>query len=452
MFDRLAGIATQFITLVAGLIALVVVSWWLGALMILAVIPGILVQFRLSRLQVNHWNENVETRRARNTLEWYIFEPKRIAEIRLYGVAKHLLKLRSKLRDADEKDRIEFERKFIFKRLGADSLEAAAEAIALIYTTMQIIAHTQPIGRFLYVQQVVSRALGGSTGFVSQVNSLDEDIANLFDYQEFMKIASAKRGTKKLVDVPQTLTVDHVSFTYPQSTQEVLHDVSLTVKKGQHVAIVGENGAGKSTLIKLIVGLYHPTKGRIMLDDQDMRELDIETWHDKLGVLQQDYLEYSFASARDNVYYGDVNKPFDQERFNKALDRAEATTFIKKLPKAEESFVSVWMEHNDGTKGVDLSGGQWQRLALARNFYRNSPVIVLDEPTSAIDALAESRIFRHLFADSRTIITISHRLTTVEKADVIFVLQDGRIVEHGTHTELVAKQGAYFTIFENQLR
>lgn len=453
VFDRLAGIITQFVAMVAGLFALILVSWWLGVILVVAIIPGVVIQFRLTRKQMNHWREHVETRRARNAIEWYIFEPRHIAELRLYGMARYLLNLRSKLRDMDEKERIEFERKYIFKRLGADVLEAVAEATALIYTTLQIIAHAQPIGYFLYVQQVVSRALGGSSGFVGQVNNLDEDLANLFDYQEFMQIATAKRTAKKLATQPELIALENVSFSYPQVATEVLHDVSLTIKKGQHVAIVGENGAGKSTLVKIITGLYNPTSGRVLLDGNDLRDYDVRSWHAMLGVLQQDHLSYSFASAKDNVYFGDVSRPFSQRRYEQALERAEAATFVGKLPKADDSYVSQWMEHDDGTKGTDLSGGQWQRLALARNFYRDSPIIVLDEPTSAIDALAESRIFRHLFADrTRTIITISHRLTTIKKADVIYVLQEGKIVEAGTHEELVKNRSFYYTIFESQLR
>jgi ATP-binding cassette subfamily B protein/ATP-binding cassette subfamily C protein len=150
---------------------------------------------------------------------------------------------------------------------------------------------------------------------------------------------------------------------------------------------------------------------------------------------------------------GKVSAPVSRDHFEAALDRAEARTFLEKLPKGVDSFVNQWMEHNDGTSGVDLSGGQWQRLALARNFYRNSPIVILDEPTSAIDALAESRIFKHLFAEkNRTVITISHRLTTIERADVIYMMESGKLVEQGTHKELVAKKGAYYHMFESQLR
>lgn len=451
-FDRIAGIMAQFITTVAGVVALVIVSWWLGLIVLVAVVPSMIIQIRLSRKQTAHWSENVETRRVKNIIEWSLFEPKHIAEIRLYGVIRHLLDTRARLRDADEKQRIEFERSFILKRLGADVLEAMAEIVALLYTTIQIIAHAQPIGQFLYVQQVVSRALGGARGFVGQVSQIDEDMANLFDYQEFMQLPVMAARSHAISSTPQVITVDHVSFNYPGSKRQTLRDISLTIKQAQHVAIVGENGAGKSTLIKLLTGLYQPTKGRILLDDIDMAAIDIASWHAQLGVLQQDFMMYEFATAKGNVTLGDASAPYSKRRFDEALVRAEADGFTAKLPKGIDSYVLNWMEHDDGTKGESLSGGQWQRLALARNLYRNSPVIILDEPTSAIDALAESRIFKRLFADKkRTVITISHRVTTIERADIIFMLQDGQIVEQGTHAELVKKRGAYYTMFESQL-
>jgi ATP-binding cassette subfamily B protein/ATP-binding cassette subfamily C protein len=243
-----------------------------------------------------------------------------------------------------------------------------------------------------------------------------------------------------------------VSFHYPANEKLVLRDVSFSIAAGQHVAIVGENGAGKSTLIKLLTGLYEPTKGAIKLDHISLNNVKISSWHKYLGVLQQDYIAYGFATAKDNVYYGDTSKGFDSKRFDAALDKAEARSFLKKLPKGVDSYVNPWMEDADGNAGTDLSGGQWQRLALARNFYRDSPVIILDEPTSAIDALAESRIFKHLFGEkNKTIITISHRLTTIDKADVVFMMKDGQLVEQGTAKELITKRGEFYTMFESQI-
>lgn len=452
VFDKLASIFTALVSLVAGLVALMLVSWWLGLILLAAVIPGVIIQFRLSRAQVNHWNNNVETRRAKDMIEWNMFQVSAIAELRLYGMVRHLLDLRMKLRDKDEKQRIEFERQYIGKQLAADVLEAAAEVIALIYITLQIIAHLQPVGQLLYVQQIVSRALGGARTFVSQLSSIDEDIANLFDYNEFMELPTAKKAAKHLKKEPETISFNNVSFHYPGSEQSVLKNVSFQIKKGQHVAIVGENGAGKSTLVKLLLGLYVPTEGSVYVGNDNLAEVSIEEWHRYLGVLEQNSNKYAFATARDNILLGDVGRPVSTERFEEALDAAEARTFLEKLPKGLDNYVNQWIEHDDGTSGVDLSGGQWQRLALARNFYRNSPIIILDEPTSAIDALAESRIFKRLLKKKdKTIVTISHRVTTIEKADIIYMLEEGEIVEQGTHEELVAKQGRYYRMFESQL-
>ncbi|HMI09539.1 MAG TPA: ABC transporter ATP-binding protein [Candidatus Saccharimonadales bacterium] len=452
VFDSLARILTQFIAMIAGLGALILVSWWLGLIVVVAVIPGIWIQFRLSRRSTKHWNENVNVRRSQNMIEWSLLQPKHIAELRLYGVVRYLLDLRMQLRDKDEKARIDFERASIFKKLGADALEAIAEVIALLWIVTQIIAREQPIGQFIYVQQVVSRALGGASGFVSAISGVDEDIANLFDYQEFMALPSRTIKGKKLTGASLPIELRNIRFKYPHAEKEVLHGISITIQPHQHIAIVGENGAGKSTLIKILTGLYDPTGGSVMIGGTNLKDIDITSWHNLLGVLQQEYLSYGFASARDNIYLGDTSKPYSQERLEHALDRAEARTFLNKLPKKLDSFVNPWMEDDEGNNGTDLSGGQWQRLALARNFYRDSPIIILDEPTSAIDALAESRIFKHLFADKkRTVVTISHRLTTVERADVIYMLQDGKLIESGTHKELVAKRGAYYTMFESQL-
>lgn len=453
VFDRLANILTQFITMVAGLVALVFVSWWLGLIVLAAVVPGVIIQLKLSRASTKHWKENVETRRSQGMIEWQILQPRFMAELRLYGIIRYLLDMRINLRDKDEKARIEFERSYIGKKLAADALEAVAEVTALVWTAFQIIHRAQPIGQFLYVQQIVSRTLGGANALVGAFGSIDEDIANLFDYNEFMALPPQRGSKQQIESAPRLINVEHVSFRYPTSKVDVLRDVSLTIKQGQHVAIVGENGAGKSTLIKLLTGLYRPTKGSLSLDGDALENINIASWHDQLGVLQQEFISYGFATARDNVYFGNAKRPFDQNRFDMALDKAEARDFIEKLPRGVDSYVNPWMEDEEGNNGTELSGGQWQRLALARNFYRDSPIIILDEPTSAIDALAETRIFKHLFAEkSKTIITISHRLTTIRQADVVYMLKDGQVVENGTVTELIDAKGEFYRMFESQIK
>lgn len=411
------------------------------------------IQFKLSRAQIAHWNKNVDVRRARS-YEWNLLQPKSIAELRLNGLVRHLLDLRQSLRERDERARLHFERQFIGKRLLADVIEAVTEVGALVWVVLQIIGQQQPIGQFVYVQQLVSRAIGSANAFVAQLSTIDEDLANLYDYQKFMALPIRQGGDTPIIKSPQRIAFRKVTFRYPNAQTDVLKNITFDIKQGQHIAIVGENGAGKSTLIRLLTGLYAPTSGTILIDTIPLQHTNIHTWHARLSVLQQDFEHYSFANIKDNVYFGDVSTPPNSARIAEALQKAEAKNFVQKLPQKLATYPSPWMEDDEGNKGMALSGGQWQRLALARSFYRNSPIIILDEPTSAIDALAEMRIFKRLFAkkNRKTVITISHRLSTIEKADQIYLLQNGQITESGTHNELVAKKGDYYRMFKSQLK
>ncbi len=453
IFARLADVVTHTFTFVFTVWALIAINAWLGLAVVLAAVPSVIVQFRLSRFNANHWRENVETRRRASWIEWEMLKPQKMIDLRLYGLVRHLLDMRMALLEKDQKTRIDFERKFLAKRLGAELFQAAVEVGALVWIVYEIVAHRQPIGQFLFVQQTAGRALGSVSSLVSTVNSMDEDLANLFDYQRFMELPLAKQGGKTVPALHRDIRFKDVSFRYPGSGTLVLDHINLTIKRGQHVALVGENGAGKTTLLKLLAGLYQPVGGEVAVDGEPLASANIQTWHRQLGVLSQNFTQYDFATAAENVWFGDVSKTPGQEQVDAALREAEAAKFVAKLPKGVDSYVNQWMESDDGVKGVDLSGGQWQRLALARNFYRDSPIVILDEPTSAIDALAEARIFDRLFQQKqKTIITVSHRLSTVEKADMIFMLAHGKVVEHGTHAELVAQHGAYYHMFESQLR
>ncbi len=454
VFDRLATIISQFISVVTAIVALGYVNWIMALAVLVAVMPGLFIQVRVSRQQTSHWRLNSEVRRKLNLIEWNMLQPQYIGELRLYNMVNYLLRLREGLRDKDEKERMDIERRSLPLTVLDNAIIALTEVSVLVWTALQIVGRHAPLGQFLYVQQLLSRSISGASTLVSTLASIDEDVANLFDYEEFMHLPVRHRGVTVLETTPQVIAVDDVSFHYPGKKSDVLRHISLRIERGQRVAIVGENGAGKSTLIKLLTGLYQPTAGQITLDGTPLAKTDITSWHKQLGVLQQDFIAYNFATAGDNVRYGDVDAPHDPKRLEQAMRDAEAYDFVQKLPKGIDNYTNNWMEDDDGNKGTDLSGGQWQRLALARDFYRSSPIVILDEPTSAIDALAEARIFERLFAadQGRTVITISHRLSTIKRADVIYMLQDGKLVETGTYSELIAKSGAFYRMFESQIQ
>ena len=452
LFSRLTNVATNTVSLVVGLWIISLVSWWLGLLLVVAIIPSGVVQFRLSRLTSKYWRKNTKVRRRMWWIEYAVSRPENVAELRLYGIIKHLLTERSTLRDKDQLQMIKYERNFMAKRFGGEMLQAAAEVAALVWVTLEIIAHRQPIGQFVLVQQMVSRVLGSVDSLISTYNSIDEEVASMVDYQRFMELPLADTRPNLALSMNKSITVGNVKFQYPGSKTLVLKGLSLEIKRGQHVAIVGENGAGKTTLVKLLTGLYQPTSGEILIDGRNLSEVNVADWHRQLAVLSQSFIRYDFATAHENVWYGDVSRELDRDRLMDALKQAEADNFVKKLPKGGDSYVDKWMTDDSDDKGVDLSGGQWQRLALARNFYRNAPIVILDEPTSAVDAAAEARIFRHLFKQKdKTIIAISHRLSTVKKADVIYFMKDGRIVEQGACSELIAKRGEFYEMFKEQL-
>lgn len=454
MFVRqMLSIVAAAITVILSVTALGLVNIWLAIIILVAVIPGVLIQVRLSRLQIRHWNGAVDNRRTQVMIEYGVFQPRTVAEPRLYGLARHLLALRRWHRDADEKTRMAFERRFLLPRLAADALEVVAELATLIWITLQIIGRQQPIGQFLFVQQAVTQALAALNRAISEISNMDESMASLRDYDEFMRLPSSSARGIRLEHMPEHITLEHVSYRYPNSTTGALVDVNIEIHQGERVAVVGANGAGKSTLVKVLSGIYEPSHGKILLDDVPLRDISQPSWHEQIAVLHQDYLGYEFATACENIQFGRITVSHTPQRLNDAMTNAQAADFIRYLSRGEDTLVSPHVEHPDGTPGTGLSSGQWQRLSLARNFYRNASLVILDEPTSAIDAQTEAQIFDHLFADvDRTLIVISHRLSTIERADRIIVLQDGKVADHGTYTELTHREGPFLAIFGSQIR
>lgn len=246
--------------------------------------------------------------------------------------------------------------------------------------------------------------------------------------------------------VHQGVEFRNVAFRYPGTDRYVLHDVSFTIHPQTAVAIVGENGAGKTTLVKLLTRLYDPTEGVILLDGCDLRTYDLADLRSQIGVIFQDFVRYNLT-ARENIGFGELEYVEDLERVAQAADRGGAAPVIGKLANSYATMLGRTFEN-----GVDLSGGEWQKLALGRAFMRQSQILILDEPTAALDALAEYEVYRR-FAEltaGRTTVFISHRFSTVRMAQQILVLADGQVVESGNHAELMARNGRYAEMFKVQ--
>lgn len=272
-------------------------------------------------------------------------------------------------------------------------------------------------------------------------------LSNLYEFLDLKpKVAEPLHPTPVTRPMQTGIVFDHVSFQYPTGSRKVIEDISLTIRPGEKVALVGENGAGKTTLIKLLCRLYDPTEGRITLDGVDLRQFEISALRREIGVIFQDYSRYHLT-ARENIWFGNINLPSDDERIVTAGRQAGADDVITSLPNGYETVIGKWFEG-----GEELSIGEWQKVALARAFLRDAQIIVLDEPTSSLDVKGEYEVFKKFrqLADGQAAILISHRFSTVRMADRIYVLNGGRIIENGTHDELVQLGGMYAHLFETQ--
>lgn len=300
--------------------------------------------------------------------------------------------------------------------------------------------------------------LGAVGGFGSWFQKISDEIANisrstklLCHYRSFMDRADVyMHGDGKEIvmeeGVPFDVVFEHVSFKYPGSEKAVLEDVSFELKKGEKIALVGINGAGKTTLVKMLCGFYRPTSGRVLINGIDITELDIEKYFEQISVLFQDSILLSYTIA-ENVTGQNVDQ-IDRDRLQKVLEKSGLWDKICQLPKKEYTYIGKDVEQ----EGTQLSGGQIQKLYLARALYKESHLLILDEPTAALDALAESEMYEKYaeLTAGKTSVFISHRLSSTRFCDKIFFLEDGKIKEMGTHEELIERNGSYAEMFRVQ--
>jgi ABC-type multidrug transport system fused ATPase/permease subunit len=276
-------------------------------------------------------------------------------------------------------------------------------------------------------------------------------IDNLIDFMKEKQTVVAKKKDPDKVShgQPHTIVFDHVSFSYPGSDKKVISDVSFTVRPGETLVLVGLNGAGKTTLIKLLTRLYDPTEGRILLDGKDIRNYDLKDLYSLYGIIFQDFGRYA-DTVSENIRFGDIHKTYSDDEIKKAAVSAAAEPYIRELTEGYDTPLMRIFEEN----GTELSGGQWQKLAVSRAFYSDSDILILDEPTAALDPIAEQEIFKQFdnLRAEKTTVFVSHRLSSAVIASKILVLEYGKLVEEGTHHELMEKQGRYYELFETQAK
>jgi ATP-binding cassette subfamily B protein len=321
---------------------------------------------------------------------------------------------------------------------------------AYVFIVLKAVAGLVTIGDLTFLAGSFSQLRNQLQTVFSRFSNITQSAMYLQDYFEFIDMDFSSDNPEQYREAPSefnhSIQFENVSFSYPQSEKMVLSSLTFDLKKGEKLALVGENGAGKTTLIKLLLRLYEPTGGQILMDGVPIREYRKEDYQKMLGAIFQDFVKY-YLTAKINIAVGNIDEQHNSEKIKDAAVQSLANDVIESLPMGYDQGLGRRFK-----KGAELSGGQWQKIALARAYMSDAPIIILDEPTSALDARAESEVFQRFIGltKDRTSIIISHRFSTVRMADRILVLQNGSILELGTHEELLAKPKLYAELFELQ--
>ena len=437
-----------------SLLAIAGILWWLHwgviPVLMLTAIPYFLVRLQQS-------NRLFAWERERTPLErkaWYInillTQATAAKEVRLFDLGPRLRQWFQDARSVLRRERIALERRSALAGLAAQIVGVAGVFGVYSFVAFRTFQGLLTMGDLVMFFQAVQRATGFLEGLGSSVSNLYESNLFLTTLGEFLGIQSRlpESAHPKLFPQPikQGITFDHVTFQYPHEERVAIRDFTFTIRPGEHVAFVGANGSGKTTLVKLLCRLYDPSGGRITIDGADLRDYPIADVRGAVSGIFQDFVKFQL-SAKDNIALGVRSPDVDLPAVTQAAKQAGVHQAIDRLPKGYESLLGKLF---DG--GHELSIGEWQKVALARAVLRDSQILILDEPTSAMDAKAEAELFErfHELTQGRMAILISHRLSTVKMADRIFVVDRGQIVEQGTHDHLMRQQGLYATLFLTQ--
>ena len=449
LLGNLMRMGQQGVTVVGLVGALVAFEPWLLVILVLAIAPSFLGETRYAGIAYSMMFQWTPERRELEYLRRVASDLGPMKEVKLFGLSSHLVNRFSTLADAytRENARIAGHRAVTGGVLTAFSTLAYYGAVAFV--VRQAVTGAITVGSLTFLIGSFQRTRQLVQALLLSLTSLYEQSLVLTDLFVFLDTSPrADGGTTRLPTCSMTsgIVFDRVSYRYPGARSWALRDVSFEISLGETVAIVGDNGAGKTTLVKLLCRLYQPTHGRILWDGVDLRQYSTESLHEKIGVIFQDFFRYDFT-ARENISVGRLALRDDMEAIQRAARWSRADAAISRLERGYEHQLGRRFEG-----GADLSGGEWQRIALARAYMRDAQVLVLDEPTAALDAEAEHDLFARLrdLAAGRITVLISHRFSTVRMADRVLLITRGEVLERGSHRELVTMNGRYAELFRLQ--
>ncbi len=442
-------INTALLSFVFSIIVFFYFSPIIGILVLLSMIPTVIYEINFSKMSWGIWSESKEYRNSYYSLI-NIFRRNNSEELKIHNTGEYLKEKVVTLNNQRYEREMSLTRKRTSFNLFGSFLDTVIYIFSSVYIIYEALAKIIPIGSIVTFFSILGNYIASVQYLISSFIDIYESSLYLDDihqYLEFELKDDIINGEIKIKNNKQhKIEFKNVSFKYPQSKKYIFKDLSLTIEPGEKIAIIGENGAGKSTFINLLCRFYDVNSGEILIDGINIKDIDILSWYNNIGILFQDYIKYNF-SAKENIYLGDIKKKDNNLKdIIKSSKKGGSHKFIQNLNNQYDTILN--------NIDTNLSGGQWQKLALSREFFRDPEILILDEPTSNLDAKAENEIFKIIenTAKGKTVILISHRFSTVRNANKIFVFEKGKILEEGNHQELMKLEGKYAELFNLQAK